>query len=177
MFLLPSPSPSYLMKHQSHKALWFRGLPYSSGKLTRQIRCAKRTGKQRYPSEKKRLRTKQKELLSDSKEKSKFEGTWRLFKLAVPFDQHPGKDSLHVSDALLQQIATVLKFPVASLLPPEAFTIVRKSFDARKVLLDIWHGCVQSCHGLINEFIVYISILCVSNSKQNAANFNLDCHN
>eukprot|EP00256_Glycine_max_P061113 XP_014630180.1 uncharacterized protein LOC102665074 [Glycine max] len=139
MFLLPSPSPSYLMKHQSHKALWFRGLPYSSGKLTRQIRCAKRTGKQRYPSEKKRLRTKQKELLSDSKEKSKFEGTWRLFKLAVPFDQHPGKDSLHVSDALLQQIATVLKFPVASLLPPEAFTIVRKSFDARKVLLDIWH--------------------------------------
>ncbi|KAH1254238.1 Uncharacterized protein GmHk_04G010723 [Glycine max] len=132
MFLLPSPSPSYLMKHQSHKALWFRGLPYSSGKLTRQIRCAKRTGKQRYPSEKKRLRTKQKELLSDSKEKSKFEGTWRLFKLAVPFDQHPGKDSLHVSDALLQQIATVLKFPVASLLPPEAFTIVRKSFDARK---------------------------------------------
>ncbi|KAH1254246.1 Uncharacterized protein GmHk_04G010723 [Glycine max] len=134
MFLLPSPSPSYLMKHQSHKALWFRGLPYSSGKLTRQIRCAKRTGKQRYPSEKKRLRTKQKELLSDSKEKSKFEGTWRLFKLAVPFDQHPGKDSLHVSDALLQQIATVLKFPVASLLPPEAFTIVRKSFDARKKL-------------------------------------------
>ncbi|KAG5035263.1 hypothetical protein JHK87_010173 [Glycine soja] len=134
MFLLPSPSPSYLMKHQSHKALWFRGLPYSSGKLTRQIRCAKRTGKQRYPSEKKRLRTKQKELLSDSKEKSKFEGTWRLFKLAVPFDQHPGKDSLHVSDALLQQIATVLKFPVASLLPPEAFTIVRKSFDARKLI-------------------------------------------
>ncbi|KHN10585.1 Hypothetical protein glysoja_048653 [Glycine soja] len=122
------------MKHQSHKALWFRGLPYSSGKLTRQIRCAKRTGKQRYPSEKKRLRTKQKELLSDSKEKSKFEGTWRLFKLAVPFDQHPGKDSLHVSDALLQQIATVLKFPVASLLPPEAFTIVRESFDARKDL-------------------------------------------
>lgn len=112
MFLLPSPSSSYLMKHQSHNALWFRGLPYGSGKLIRHIRCAKRTGKQRYPSEKKRLRTKQKELLSDSKEKSKFEGTWRLFKLAVPFDQHPGKDSLHVSDALLQQIATVLKFPV-----------------------------------------------------------------
>ncbi|XP_014633387.1 uncharacterized protein LOC114418675 isoform X3 [Glycine soja] len=134
MFLLPSPSSSYLMKHQSHNALWFRGLPYGSGKLIRHIRCAKRTGKQRYPSEKKRLRTKQKELLSDSKEKSKFEGTWRLFKLAVPLDQDPGKDSLHVSDALLQQIATVLKFPVASLLPPEAFTIVRKSFDARKKL-------------------------------------------
>ncbi|CAJ1939982.1 unnamed protein product [Sphenostylis stenocarpa] len=143
MFLVPSPSSSSsssctcLLKHH-HNAVWFRGpthgrVPYT-GRDTCRIWCAKRTGKQRYPSEKKKLRTKHKELLSDSKEKNKFEGTWRLFKLAVPLDQDPGKDSLHVSDALLQQIAKVLKFPVASLLPPQAFTVVRKSFDARKKL-------------------------------------------
>ncbi|WVZ25397.1 hypothetical protein V8G54_003941 [Vigna mungo] len=138
MFVVPSPSSSCtcLMKHH-HNDVWFHGrtrrVPYT-GSETWRISCAKRTGKQRYPSEKKRLRTKHKELLSDSKEKDKFEGTWRLFKLAVPLDQDPGKDSIHVSDALLQQIAKVLKFPVASLLPAEAFTVVRKSFDARKKL-------------------------------------------
>ncbi|KOM28228.1 hypothetical protein LR48_Vigan511s005100 [Vigna angularis] len=139
MFVVPSPSSSCtcVMKHH-HNAVWFHGrthgrVPYT-GSETWRISCAKRTGKQRYPSEKKRLRTKHKELLSESKEKDKFEGTWRLFKLAVPLDQDPGKDSVHVSDALLQQIAKVLKFPVASLLPAEAFTVVRKSFDARKKL-------------------------------------------
>ncbi|RDX94412.1 hypothetical protein CR513_23198, partial [Mucuna pruriens] len=136
MVVLPSLSSSCLIKH--HNAFWFggtthRGVPCSANR-TRLIWCAKRTGKQRYPSEKKKLRTKHKDLLSDSKEKSKFEGTWRLFKLAVPLDQDPGKDSLHVSDGLLQEIAKVLKFPVSSLLPREAFTIVRKSFDARKKL-------------------------------------------
>ncbi|XP_047147999.1 uncharacterized protein Cbei_0202 [Vigna umbellata] len=139
MFVVPSPSSSCtcVMKHY-HNAVWFHGrthgrVPYTCSETWR-ISCAKRTGKQRYPSEKKRLRTKHKELLSESKEKDKFEGTWRLFKLAVPLDQDPGKDSIHVSDALLQQIAKVLKFPVASLLPAEAFTVVRKSFDARKKL-------------------------------------------
>ncbi|XP_068462961.1 uncharacterized protein [Phaseolus vulgaris] len=140
MFLVPSPSSSSstcLIKHH-HNAVWFHGrthgrVPYT-GSETRRIWCAKRTGKQRYPSEKKKLRTKVKEFLSESKEKDKFEGTWRLFKLAVPLHEDPGKDSLHVSDALLQQIAKVLKFPVASMLPAEAFTVVRKSFDARKKL-------------------------------------------
>ena len=118
MFLVPSPSSSSstcLIKHH-HNAVWFHGrthgrVPYT-GSETRRIWCAKRTGKQRYPSEKKKLRTKVKEFLSESKEKDKFEGTWRLFKLAVPLHEDPGKDSLHVSDALLQQIAKVLKFPV-----------------------------------------------------------------
>ncbi|KAK7304142.1 hypothetical protein RJT34_15217 [Clitoria ternatea] len=135
MLLLPSPSSCYL---NHHNTLWFRGpnngVPPYTGNQTRRIWCAKRSGKQRYPSEKKKLKTKHKELLSDSKEKSKFEGTWRLFKLAVPLDQDPGKDFLEVSDGLLQEIANVLKFPVASLLPREAFTVVRKSFDARKKL-------------------------------------------
>ncbi|KAK6944327.1 FAD-binding domain [Dillenia turbinata] len=102
-----------------------------------QIQCAKksqRTGKLRYPSEKKRLKLKHKTLQGDVDEKDKFEGFWRLYKLGVSVDNDPGKDFLGVSDALLQEIAKVLKFPVASMLPPDAFTVVRKSFDARKIL-------------------------------------------
>ncbi|KAK2646599.1 hypothetical protein Ddye_021794 [Dipteronia dyeriana] len=96
------------------------------------IRCAKRTGKQRYPSEKKKLKLIHKQALGDVKDK--FEGLWRLSKLSVSVHTDPGKDFLGVSDGLLQQIAIVLEFPVASMLPPEAFSVVRKSFDARKVL-------------------------------------------
>ncbi|KMT03470.1 hypothetical protein BVRB_8g191520 isoform C [Beta vulgaris subsp. vulgaris] len=98
------------------------------------IRCAKRsqrTGKLRYPSEKKKFRQIHKQKLDV---KNKCEGFWRLSKLGVEVDEDPGKDFLGVSDALLQQIAKVLEFPVASLLPEEAFTVVRKSFDARKLL-------------------------------------------
>ncbi|GKV42100.1 hypothetical protein SLEP1_g49542 [Rubroshorea leprosula] len=96
------------------------------------IFCAKRTGKRRYPSEKKKLKLKQKEALRTVD--NKFEGVWRLSKLAVSVHNDPGKDFLEVHDGLLQEIAKVLKFPVASMLPPEAFSIVRKSFDARKML-------------------------------------------
>ncbi|KAL2936428.1 hypothetical protein RDABS01_011842 [Bienertia sinuspersici] len=98
------------------------------------IRCAKRskrTGKLRYPSEKRKLKQLHK-LNLDVKDKC--EGVWRLSKLNVDVENDPGKDSLGVSDALLQQIAKVLEFPVSSLLPAEAFTVVRKSFDARKFL-------------------------------------------
>ncbi|XP_028793987.1 uncharacterized protein LOC114749629 isoform X1 [Neltuma alba] len=98
------------------------------------ILCAKRTGKRRYPSEKKKLKSKHKEILKDLKDENKFEGTWRLYKLGVPIDKDPGKDFLDVSDGLLEEIAKVLEFPVASLLPREAFSVVRKSFDARKKL-------------------------------------------
>ncbi|CBI15586.3 unnamed protein product, partial [Vitis vinifera] len=98
---------------------------------TLQIQCAKRTGKQRYPSEKKKLKLKHKALTHVN---DKFQGIWRLSKLGVPLHLDPGKDFLDVSEGLLQEIAKVLKFPVASMLPPEAFLVVRKSFDARKVL-------------------------------------------
>lgn len=121
------------------------------------IFCAKRTGKQRYPSEKKKLKLKQKEALSSVTDK--FQGIWRLSKLAVSVKNDPGKDFLHIHIGLLQEIAKVLEFPVfsilfnlffhrnifslfsefglfqvASLLPEEAFSVVRKSFDARKVI-------------------------------------------
>uniref|UniRef100_A0A9I9CIG4 FAD/NAD(P)-binding oxidoreductase family protein n=1 Tax=Cucumis melo TaxID=3656 RepID=A0A9I9CIG4_CUCME len=96
------------------------------------VSCAKRTGKKRYPSEKKKLKLKHKEVLTTVE--NKFEGTWRLFKLGVPVEKDPGKDFHGLSDALMQEIAKVLEFPVASLLPREAFSVIRKSFDARKML-------------------------------------------
>ncbi|XP_048228014.1 uncharacterized protein Cbei_0202 isoform X2 [Ricinus communis] len=100
---------------------------------TLQVLCAaKRTGKQRYPSEKKKLKLKHKERLVDVK--NKFEGMWRLSKLSVSVQNDPGKDFLGISDGLLQAIAKAIEFPVASMLPAEAFTVVRKSFDARKIL-------------------------------------------
>lgn len=57
-----------------------------------------------------------------------------MSKLGVDVDKDPGKDFLGVSDELLEQIAKVLEFPVPSMLPAEAFTVIRKSFDARKFL-------------------------------------------
>ncbi|KAM0017882.1 putative FAD dependent protein [Helianthus debilis subsp. tardiflorus] len=96
------------------------------------IRCArtrsKRTGKSRYPSEKRKLKS----IQQTQTQFDKFKGFWRLFKLGVSVDRDPGKDFLHVSDALLEEVAKVLEFPVASMLPAEAFTVLRKSFDARK---------------------------------------------
>lgn len=62
------------------------------------------------------------------------DGFWRLSKLSVPVSRDPGKDFMGVSPPLLEAIAKVLKFPVASMLPQEAFSVMRKSFDARKIL-------------------------------------------
>uniref|UniRef100_K3Z4C6 FAD-binding domain-containing protein n=1 Tax=Setaria italica TaxID=4555 RepID=K3Z4C6_SETIT len=102
------------------------------------VRCAKRTGKRRYPSEKKRLDKRHKELLRQAAPEEGSEGResgyWRLSKLAVPASDDPGKDFTGISLPLLQAIAKAIKFPVASMLPDEAFTVIRKSFDARKVL-------------------------------------------
>ncbi|XP_077222346.1 FAD/NAD(P)-binding oxidoreductase family protein [Tasmannia lanceolata] len=108
-------------------------LPHTTTTTSLQISCAKRTGKQRYPSEKKKLQRQTKTLtLTDVKNKE--EGFWRISKLRVPVDKDPGKDFLGVSDGLLEAIAKVLEFPVPSMLPHEPFSVVRKSFDARKLL-------------------------------------------
>ncbi|GAA0161757.1 hypothetical protein Leryth_020916 [Lithospermum erythrorhizon] len=107
-------------------------LPKFTPPFSPTIKCAKRTkrtGKLRYPSEKKKLKQ-QKQPQIDVK--NKFEGIWRLSKLAVSVDKDPGKDFIAVSEPLLQEVSKVLEFPVASMLPPEAFTVIRKSFDARK---------------------------------------------
>ncbi|XP_043695751.1 uncharacterized protein Cbei_0202 isoform X4 [Telopea speciosissima] len=126
MYLYPSNS-SFRFRYPELKPSIF---PF---KILR-IQCAKRSerkGKLRYPSEKKKLKLKNKTLTDV---KSKDEGFWRLSKLGVPVHKDPGKDYLGISDALLEEIAKVLEFPVASMLPPEAFTVIRKSFDARKLL-------------------------------------------
>ncbi|XP_013599071.1 PREDICTED: uncharacterized protein Cbei_0202 [Brassica oleracea var. oleracea] len=107
-------------------------LSYPRTQTNRILCAAKRTGKRRYPSERKKLRTEQKE--AAAKVKNKLEGVWRLSKLGVPVGDDPGKDSLGISEGLLQAIAKVIEFPVASMLPEEAFSVVRKSFDARKIL-------------------------------------------
>ncbi|KAL5699029.1 hypothetical protein ACHQM5_029987 [Ranunculus cassubicifolius] len=95
------------------------------------IQCSKRTGKRRYPSEKKKI---QRSLKNLDVVENKEEGFWRLSKLGVPVHKDPGKDHLGVSQGLLEAIAKVLEFPIAAMLPPEAFTVVRKSIDARKLL-------------------------------------------
>ncbi|KAG8372546.1 hypothetical protein BUALT_Bualt12G0077300 [Buddleja alternifolia] len=100
--------------------------------LSIHIKCArkaKRTGKLRYPSEKKKLKL-QKQTPTDVT--TSLEGVWRLSRLGVSVHDDPGKDFWGVSEALLSEIAKVLEFPVASMLPADAFTVVRKSFDARK---------------------------------------------
>uniref|UniRef100_J3M754 FAD-binding domain-containing protein n=1 Tax=Oryza brachyantha TaxID=4533 RepID=J3M754_ORYBR len=101
-------------------------------------RCAKRTGTRRYPSEKKRLDRRQKELLRQAAPEEGSAGgeggEWGHNRRTLPPRHDPGKDFNGVSPPLLQAIAKALKFPVSSLLPEEAFTVIRKSFDARKIL-------------------------------------------
>nr|CAD1829127.1 unnamed protein product [Ananas comosus var. bracteatus] len=63
---------------------------------TLMVRCAKRTGKQRYPSEKRQLRRANETLLrTDITDRG--EGFWRLSKLGVPARKDPGKDFVGVS--------------------------------------------------------------------------------
>ncbi|KAK6236014.1 hypothetical protein SCA6_011351 [Theobroma cacao] len=125
LFPLPHPYCNSVLPYPTPRLLYPR-------RQTVRIICAKRRGKQRYPSEKKKLKLKQKEVVSSVS--NKFEGIWRLSKLAVSVQNDPGKDFLEVHNGLLQEIAKVLEFPVASMLPAEAFSVVRKSFDARKIL-------------------------------------------
>ncbi|KAL6973808.1 hypothetical protein U1Q18_027991 [Sarracenia purpurea var. burkii] len=125
LFIIPNANPKLPFPNPK---------PTFSHSKSLSILCAKkfqRTGKLRYPSEKKRFKSKQQTQLDVAK---KLEGFWRLSKLGVPVHRDPGKDFLGISDALLEEIAKVLEFPVSSMLPPEAFSVVRKSFDARKLV-------------------------------------------
>ncbi|GJN14405.1 hypothetical protein PR202_gb01228 [Eleusine coracana subsp. coracana] len=137
---LSIPAPYILRASTSHALV---AAPVSFSRPRRSgcgavVRCGKRTGKRRYPSEKKRLDRRHKELLQQAAPEEgspdRESGYWRLSKLAVPASDDPGKDFTGVSPALLQAIAKAIKFPVASMLPEEAFSVIRKSFDARKVL-------------------------------------------
>jgi hypothetical protein len=106
---LPFPNSTSILPYPTRRLHHPQTLP--------KIICAtKRTGKQRYPSEKKKLKLKHKEALTDVK--NKFDGIWRLSKLAVSVQDDPGKDFLGVSDGLLQEIAKAIKFPVILLSAP-----------------------------------------------------------
>ena len=75
-----------------------RGLPYPIPRFpyprsqTPRILCAKRTDKQCYPSEKKKLKQKYMQTLTLTKVDNKFEGVWRLSKLRVPIHSDSDKD-------------------------------------------------------------------------------------
>lgn len=100
-----STSYSTLPFRSSDQSVGFRHFP--------RINCAKkakRTGKLRYPSEKKRLKQ-QKTTKSDAPPRE--EGVWRIYRLAVPVQDDPGKDFWDVSEGLLREIAKVLEFPVS----------------------------------------------------------------
>lgn len=98
-------------------------LSYPRTQTNRILCAAKRTGKRRYPSERKKLRTERKE--AAAKVKNKLEGVWRLSKLGVPVGDDPGKDCLGISEGLLQAIAKVIEFPVSS--PVKSFKLYMKS--------------------------------------------------
>lgn len=75
-------------------------------------RCARRTGKRRYPSEKRKLEEIKKNLLT-TEIWNREEGYWRISKLSVPAHKDPGKDFVGFSLPLLEAIAKVLEFPVS----------------------------------------------------------------
>nr|POF07967.1 uncharacterized protein CFP56_45264 [Quercus suber] len=118
MSLLPSNLVPLHLQTLHHPPNPNRGLPFPIPRLpysrsqTPRILCAKRTGKQRYPSEKKKLKQKRKQTLTLTTVDNKFEGVWRLSKLGVPIHSDPGKDFLGVSPGLLQEIAKVIEFPM-----------------------------------------------------------------
>ncbi|CAI5464851.1 unnamed protein product [Closterium sp. Yama58-4] len=60
------------------------------------------------------------------------EGVIRLMNVDVPLHADPGKDDVAVSEGLVRAAASALHVR-AEHLPPSALTVVRKSFDARKV--------------------------------------------
>eukprot|EP00250_Pteridium_aquilinum_P021759 c25213_g1_i1 orf=91-2202(+) len=66
-------------------------------------------------------------------------GVWRFLNLEVPAEKDLGKDDYSVSAPLLEAIASLLGCPVYNL-PHSAFYVVRKSFDARKVVNKITKG-------------------------------------
>ncbi|KAK9829431.1 hypothetical protein WJX72_005837 [[Myrmecia] bisecta] len=56
---------------------------------------------------------------------------WRLFGVDVPLANDPGKDDISVHEALCKAVSKRLRCK-DKVLGPEAITLVRKSFDARK---------------------------------------------
>ncbi|KQK06268.1 hypothetical protein BRADI_2g25410v3 [Brachypodium distachyon] len=133
-FSLPPPHPLGANPSRSSLCTTNAFLRRRCGAFAAVVRCAKRTGKRRYPSEKKRLDRRHKEQLRQTAPEeggvAREAGFWRLSKLAVPASEDPGKDFVGVSPPLLQAIAKALKFPVLK----EPQFIYTVDVDAKKLL-------------------------------------------
>lgn len=64
--------------------------------------------------------------------------SYRLFNVKVPFSEDPGKDSYLIHQKLVEIVSKKLSLKNGSLLPVKAVTLVRKSFDARKINQKAW---------------------------------------
>jgi len=64
--------------------------------------------------------------------------SYRLFNVKVPFSEDPGKDDYLVHQKLVEIVSKKLSIKNGSLLPVQAVTLVRKSFDARKINQKAW---------------------------------------
>jgi uncharacterized FAD-dependent dehydrogenase len=64
--------------------------------------------------------------------------TYRLFNVKVSFTEDPGKDDYLIHQKLVEIVSKKLSVKNGSLLPVEAVTLVRKSFDARKINQKAW---------------------------------------
>ncbi|GAB2279383.1 hypothetical protein Dimus_014027 [Dionaea muscipula] len=108
----------------------WNGASFHPSEIWLGTRCAKRsqqrTGKLR--------RINEEEEKADVKRK--FDGIWRFLNLGIEVHEDAGNDFFGVSHPLLGKIAIILKVPaeVASMLRAEAFSVIRKSFDAGKSL-------------------------------------------
>lgn len=128
--LQPLRTQLYPWQHLPSISIWQRPKWRTQTKI-RCVRKTERRGKRKYPSERRKPREKQ---VDTADTKTRQDGYWRFVKVPVPVEKDPGKDHIGVSDALMESIARYIKFPVPGILPKGAFSVVRKSFDARKCL-------------------------------------------
>jgi uncharacterized FAD-dependent dehydrogenase len=67
--------------------------------------------------------------------------TYRLFNVKVPFTEDPGKDDYSLHQKLIEIVSkklSIKNLESSSSLPTDAITLVRKSFDARKINQKAW---------------------------------------
>ncbi|OAE26625.1 hypothetical protein AXG93_4542s1460 [Marchantia polymorpha subsp. ruderalis] len=92
---------------------------------------ARRAQSKRGDSGRKKRRGEKKDSGTNSVNERSGDGHWRLFNIDVPFELDPGKDDFSLNGPLMDAIALLLSCR-ANRLHKSAFTLVRKSLDARK---------------------------------------------
>jgi uncharacterized FAD-dependent dehydrogenase len=64
--------------------------------------------------------------------------SYRLFNIKVPYTEDPGKDDYEIFQKLVEIASKKLSIKSGLSLPTDAVTLVRKSFDARKINQKAW---------------------------------------